>query len=258
MTLQQPMPTASPSLAGHSDIARLGVERLTVRFQGLAAISNVTLAMERHEVFGLIGPNGAGKTTLVNCLTGFQRPTEGRVVFGDYDTAAWAAADFRRHGIARTFQAGRLFHDMTVLENAEVTGVALGLSRGKAQALAEELIGWLGIGDKRHLPASSLAYTDQRRLGIARALMLRPAFILLDEPAAGMSDAECEDLAQVITAIPKAFLCGVLLIEHNMHLVMGICDRIHVLDGGQSVAEGTPAEIQRHEAVLAAYLGMED
>lgn len=258
MSLQKPLTAIGTRLAGQTDNARLGVDQLTVRFQGLAAISNVTLAIERHQVVGLIGPNGAGKTTLVNCLTGFQKPTEGRVIFGDYDTADWGPTDFRRHGIARTFQAGRLFNDMTVLENAEVTGVALGLSRDKARTLAMELIGWLGLGDKRHLPASVLAYTDQRRLGIARSLMLRPAFILLDEPAAGMSDAECDELAKIITDIPKEFLCGVLLIEHNMHLVMGICDRIHVLDGGQSVAEGTPAEIQKHEAVLAAYLGMEN
>ncbi|WP_339947216.1 ABC transporter ATP-binding protein [uncultured Albimonas sp.] len=242
---------------GATDDATLAVESLTVRFQGLAAISEVSLAMQRHEIFGLIGPNGAGKTTLVNCLTGFQKPTEGRVLVGDADASAWSPPEFRRHGIARTFQAGRLFAEMSVLDNVEVTGVGLGQSRRAAQADARELLDWIGLGDKAGAPASALAYTDQRRLGIARAMMLSPAFVLLDEPAAGMSDSECEDLMEIVAAIPKAFVCGVLLIEHNMRVVMGICDRIHVLDGGRTLAEDVPAAIQRHEEVMAAYLGME-
>ncbi|EWY37762.1 branched-chain amino acid ABC transporter ATP-binding protein [Skermanella stibiiresistens SB22] len=243
--------------AGGASAAELRAEHLTVRFQGLAAISDVSLQVERHQVFGLIGPNGAGKTTLVNCLTGFQRPTEGRVLAGRTDTAGWSPTEFRRNGIARTFQAGRLFTDMTVVENAEVTGVSLGLSRRAARVQAMELLDWIGIADKADEHASILAYTDQRRLGIARALMLSPAFILLDEPAAGMSDAECEDLMVLVASIPTTFICGVLLIEHNMRVVMGISDRIHVLDGGRTLAEGTPGEIQRHEAVMAAYLGLE-
>ncbi|MDF2230968.1 ABC transporter ATP-binding protein [Albimonas sp. CAU 1670] len=242
---------------GASDDAELGVENLTVRFQGLAAISDVSLKMQRHEIFGLIGPNGAGKTTLVNCLTGFQKPTEGRVMMAGRDITGWAPTEFRRHGIARTFQAGRLFPDMTVLENAEVAGVGLGQSRRAAQADARELLEWIGLSDKIETPASALAYTDQRRLGIARAMMLSPAFVLLDEPAAGMSDSECEELMEIVHAIPKTFVCGVLLIEHNMRVVMGICDRIHVLDGGKTLAEDVPDAIQRHEEVMAAYLGME-
>jgi branched-chain amino acid transport system ATP-binding protein len=119
------------------------------------------------------------------------------------------------------------------------------------------MLAWIGLADKSQWHAGTLAYTDQRRLGIARALVLSPAFILLDEPAAGMSDAECEDLMVLVASIPQIFTCGVLLIEHNMRVVMGISQRIHVLDGGRTIAEGTPDEVQRHEAVLAAYLGME-
>ncbi|GJD48619.1 Lipopolysaccharide export system ATP-binding protein LptB [Methylobacterium crusticola] len=242
---------------GLTNAAALAVDGLSVRFQGLAAISGVSLALQRHEVFGLIGPNGAGKTTLVNCLTGFQRPTQGRVLLGAADTAGWSAAQFRQRGVARTFQAGRLFRDMSVIENVEVTGAGLGLSLRAAKEHARALLHWIGLSDKERLPAGALAYTDQRRLGMARALVLSPAFVLLDEPAAGMSDAECEDLMELVASIPRTFTCGVLLIEHNMRVVMGISRRIHVLDGGRTLAEGTPEEIQRHEAVMAAYLGLE-
>ena len=240
-----------------SNASELAADTLSVRFQGLAALSAVSLTAQRHEVFGLIGPNGAGKTTLVNCLTGFQRPTEGRVVLGRADTAGWPAARFREQGVARTFQAGRLFKDMTVTENVEVTAAGLGLGLRHAREHARAMLDWIGLSEKAAWHAGALAYTDQRRLGIARALVLSPAFILLDEPAAGMSDAECEDLMVLVASIPRVFTCGVLLIEHNMRVVMGISQRIHVLDGGRTIAEGTPAEIQRHAAVLAAYLGME-
>jgi len=242
---------------GVTNASVLAASGLSVRFQGLAAISDVSLAVQRHEVFGLIGPNGAGKTTLVNCLTGFQRPTEGRITLGDTDTTGWPAPRFRERGVARTFQAGRLFKDMTVAENVEVTATGLGLGLRRAREHARSMLAWIGLTDKAHWHAGALAYTDQRRLGIARALVLSPAFILLDEPAAGMSDAECEDLMVLVASIPQTFTCGVLLIEHNMRVVMGISQRIHVLDGGRTIAEGTPWEIQKHDAVLAAYLGME-
>jgi branched-chain amino acid transport system ATP-binding protein len=252
-------PYAEPAVRGADrsllNEGELAAENLSVRFQGLAAISEVSLNLQRHEVLGLIGPNGAGKTTLVNCLTGFQPPTDGRVLLGGTDTAGWPAARFRRHGIARTFQAGRLFKDMTVAQNVEVTAAGLGLNLRDARVHGRAMLDWIGLSDKAHLNAGGLAYTDQRRLGIARALVLSPAFLLLDEPAAGMSDAECEDLMELVASIPSVFTCGVLLIEHNMRVVMGISQRIHVLDGGRTIAEGTPQEIQRHESVLAAYLG---
>ena len=137
----------------------LGADKLSVRFQGLAAISDVSLTVQRHEVFGLIGPNGAGKTTLVNCLTGFQRPTEGRVILGGIDTAGWPTTRFREHGVARTFQAGRLFKDMTVTENVEVTAAGLGLSLRGARAHAKAMLAWIGLSDKASLHAGALAYT---------------------------------------------------------------------------------------------------
>lgn len=238
--------------------SELVAENLTVRFQGLFAISDVTVKVKKGEILGLIGPNGAGKTTLVNCLTGFQKPTEGRILLDGRPTNGWSPPQFRQHGVARTFQAGRLFGDMSVLENVQTAGIALGMGKREGRIAALELLDWIGIADKDDLPASSLAYTDQRRLGIARAMMPSPDFILMDEPAAGMSDAETEALMDLVIKVPARFSCGVLLIEHNMHLVMNACSRIHVLDGGKSLAEGQPEDIKRHEAVIGAYLGIED
>jgi branched-chain amino acid transport system ATP-binding protein len=246
-----------PSGIGQAQAAELTAEGIVVQFQGLLAISDVSLKVERHEVFGLIGPNGAGKTTLVNCLTGFQRPTSGRVALAGEDTTGWTPDRFRKRGIARTFQAGRLFRDMTVAENVEVTALGLGMSRRAAHQHAMAMLAWVGLADRADAVAGTLPYTDERRVGIARAMVLSPAFVLLDEPAAGMSDAECDDLMHTIAAIPKEFTCGVLLIEHNMGVIMGVCDRIHVLDGGRTIAQGLPAEIRGDAAVISAYLGME-
>jgi branched-chain amino acid transport system ATP-binding protein len=246
-----PVSTAAPQ----SQAASLSAEGVCVRFQGLSALTDVTLSVGRTEIFGLIGPNGAGKTTLVNCLTGFQQPSAGKVSLGDDDTSGWSPARFRKSGIARTFQAGRLFKEMTVLENVEAAAVALGLKRARATIHAMAVLDWMGVAERSRVRAGALAYTDERRVGIARALVLSPAFILLDEPAAGMSDVECDELMEAVAQIPKTFVCGVLLIEHNMRIIMGVCDRLHVLDGGKTIAEGSPQAIQRDAAVIAAYLG---
>jgi branched-chain amino acid transport system ATP-binding protein len=244
--------------AGARNVAgphELCCDAVEVRFGGLAAISGVSLSVRRGEIFGLIGPNGAGKTTLVNCLTGFQKPTSGAIRLDGTDVTGWRPERLRKAGVARSFQAGRLFRDMTVLDNVEVTAVGMGLGRRQAAAAAMEMLLWIGLADKAERIAGSLAYTDERRVGVARALMLSPAFVLLDEPAAGMSDSECDELMRLVAEIPRSFDCGVLLIEHNMRVIMGISERIHVLDGGRSIAEGTPREIRGDEAVIAAYLG---
>jgi branched-chain amino acid transport system ATP-binding protein len=240
-----------------SQAQSLWAEGISVQFGGLTAIGDVTLHLERGKILGLIGPNGAGKTTLVNCLTGFQAPTHGRILLGGASTEGWTAEHFRHRGVARTFQAGRLFKHLSVIENIEVTANGMGLGRRHAHRLALEMLDWIGLTEKADLVAGGLAYTDERRVGIARALMLSPAFILLDEPAAGMSDAECDELSRIVLAIPKTFSCGILLIEHNMRMVMGTCDWIHVLDSGRTIAEGSPDEIKNNNAVIAAYLGGE-
>jgi branched-chain amino acid transport system ATP-binding protein len=250
----QPKAIAAPAERNVA-VPELMVEGIDVRFGGVAALSEVSLSIRRREICGLIGPNGAGKTTLVNCITGFQSPSKGRVRLAGADVTNWGPERVRRAGVARTFQSGRLFRDMTVLENVEVTAVGLGLSRSCAARAAMETLEWLGLASKAGMIAGTVPYTDERRVGIARALVVLPRFLLLDEPAAGMSDAECDELMRLVAAIPDDFGCGLLLIEHNMRVIMGVSQRIHVLEGGRSIAEGKPSDIQNNRAVIAAYLG---
>jgi branched-chain amino acid transport system ATP-binding protein len=241
--------------AAANDAANLIADDVTIAFGGLLAIRNVNLRLARHEILGLIGPNGAGKTTLVNCFTGFQKPSSGEIWIGGTRASTWKPERFRRAGISRTFQAGRLFRNMTVLENVEVTAAGLGQKKQVSRRLALEILDHLSIADKAQTIAGALPYTDERRVGIARALVVPPAFVLLDEPAAGMTDTECDELMKVISSVPNDFGCGVLIVEHNMRAVMGTCHRIHVLDSGRTIAEGTPAEIKANRAVIDAYLG---
>lgn len=237
------------------DPARLRARGLVVRFEGLVAVDGVSLSLARGEIFGLIGPNGAGKSTLVNALTGFERPARGSVHLDDVEITRWPAARIARHGVGRTFQAVRLFRGLSVLENLAAAGVGSGLSRPAAEARARGILDWMGFGSRAGTLAGALPYGDERRVGIARALAIAPRFLLLDEPAAGMSDIECDELVQLVERIPGAFGCGVLLIEHNMRVIMNACARIHVIDTGRTLAEGTPAEIRDHPGVIGAYLG---
>jgi branched-chain amino acid transport system ATP-binding protein len=235
----------------------LSAKDLSVSFGALVAINSVSLSIERSQIFGLIGPNGAGKTTVINCLTGFLKPNSGAIQLGERNITNWSPNELRRAGIARTFQSSRLFGGMSVLENVEAAALALGGTRRVARRHAAEILSWIGLRHRTEVIAGTLAYTEAARVGIARALVGRPAFVLLDEPAAGMSDHECDDMIKVIQQLPKLFGCGVLLIEHNMHVVMKICSHIHVLDGGKTLAEGSPAAIQTNEDVISAYLGDE-
>jgi branched-chain amino acid transport system ATP-binding protein len=233
----------------------LSASGVSVAFEGLRALSNVTLDVPRENVTGLIGPNGAGKTTLVNVLTGFQKPTAGEVRLDGEPIGGVPPHRVRKKGIARTFQSGRLFQDLSVLDNLEVTGVGLGLSRREAAARADAMLDWIGISHLAERMAGGLPYTDERRVAIGRALMLEPAYLLLDEPAAGMSAEEAQDLASLIRRIIAEVKCGVLLIEHNIGLVLNICDHIHVLDSGEVIEVGPPSAIKASEKVRHAYMG---
>lgn len=233
----------------------LSAAGVSVSFEGLKALSKVTLDVPRERVTGLIGPNGAGKTTLVNVLTGFQKPTSGSVALDGESIVGVPAHRVRQKGIARTFQSGRLFADLSVLDNLEVTGVGLGLPRRDAARKADEMLEWIGIGHLAERLAGGLPYTDERRVAIGRALMLAPRYLLLDEPAAGMSAEEAGELATLIRRIIVEVKCGVLLIEHNIGLVLNICDHIHVLDSGEIIEVGPPAVIKASEKVRHAYMG---
>ena len=223
--------------------------------RGVKAVDGVELVLRRGEILGLIGPNGAGKTTLVNVLSGFQRATAGAVVLDGRDVTLWSTADIARAGVIRTFQDVRLFPGLTVFENVEVAAAASGVSRRSARTLAHDLLDRLLLEHRAGLAASGLPHGEERRLALARALATRPSFLLLDEPAAGLNEAESDELVGALAALRDAFGLGLLVIEHDMRLIMQLSERIQVLDHGRTIAVGTPTQIRSDPAVLTAYLG---
>ncbi len=224
-------------------------------FAGVQALRDIDLEVHRHEVVGLIGPNGAGKSTLVNVMTGFDFPSSGAVELEGREVTRWPPHRRGRAGIARTFQHSRSFRELSVAENVEVAALGVGTRPREARRRAAELLGLLGLASQADSPAGTLAHGDERRLGVARALATEPRFVLMDEPAAGLPEAEVPDFAAVVRAVRDEHNAGVLLIDHNMALIMEVCDRIQVLDQGSTLAEGTPDEIRVNLDVAAAYLG---
>jgi branched-chain amino acid transport system ATP-binding protein len=241
-------------------------------FGGLVAVNDVDLAVERGAVAGLIGPNGAGKTTLFNMLTGLYRPTAGRIALDGVEIAGRAPHAIAAHGIGRTFQNIRLFTEMSAIENVLV-GMHARLSAGvlrsvirtpgvrreeeRARQRARELLALVGLPRRDEARAGSLSYGDQRRLEVARALATEPKLVLLDEPTAGMNTQETAGFMRFVERLRGEMSLTVLLIEHDMRLVMGVCDRITVLDHGEKIAEGTPEEVRANRRVVEAYLGRE-
>lgn len=252
--------------------AILEVQALTRRFGGLVAVNEVSFAVESQEIFGLIGPNGAGKTTLFNLITGLIPPSEGKVSCQGESLAQCRPHQIAAKGIARTFQNLRLFGNLSVLENVAIAQhlhyqtpllqTILGLPPTAQEERATErksmeLLALMGLDNKAEQLAHNLAYGDQRRLEIARALALNPKLLLLDEPAAGMNPSEKGALSQLIRQIRRDFNLTIIVIEHHVPLVMGLCDRIAVLDFGQLIALGPPEIVRSDPAVIEAYLGDE-
>jgi branched-chain amino acid transport system ATP-binding protein len=219
------------------------------------ALQGVTLELHRGEVLGLIGPNGAGKTTLVNLISGHDLPSSGSIELDGQDVTRWRPGRRARAGLARTFQHGHVFRGLTVRENVEVAALGVGARRSEARRRATALLELLGLGHRTDDLAARLPHGEERKLGVARALAMRPAYVLMDEPAAGLPDAEVPAFAAAVRMVRHEYGAGVLVIDHNMTLMMDVCDRLHVLDQGRSLAEGTPAEIRANIDVVSAYLG---
>jgi ABC-type branched-subunit amino acid transport system ATPase component len=234
----------------------LEVVDVSKSFAGVHALQGVTLRIREGAIVGLIGPNGSGKTTLLNCVAGAFAPTGGTISLDGEPIGGRPAYDLASHGIVRTFQNVRLFDRLTALQNVEISAIAAGkVGRGEARTHAKALLAQLGLGEHEDRYASTLSYGDQRRLELARALAAGPRFMLLDEPAAGMNEAESEQLRESIDRIRRERKCGVLVVDHDLRLIMRLCDHIFVLNEGRVISQGKPEAVRRDPAVIAAYIG---
>ncbi len=233
----------------------LVVEGVSKRFAGLHALDDVSIRVRPGEILGLIGPNGSGKTTLINVVTGLLPPTAGQIEVDGTDITGRAAHRIARTGVARTFQRVRLFSDLTVLENVEVAAVGVGMPRRRAREQAHSVLEELGVAMWSGRLAGELPYGLERRIEVARALAMNPKYLLLDEPAAGLDEEESNELLRTLAPIPAAKGLGILVVDHDMTLIMRLCNRLHVLNYGRTIGEGTPEEVRVIPEVVEAYLG---
>ncbi|MBL4750554.1 MAG: ABC transporter ATP-binding protein [Amylibacter sp.] len=233
----------------------LKISDISVEFSGLKALDHVSMHLNPGEILGLIGPNGSGKTTTINAITGQVPLSTGTVSAGEDTLSGLSPRKIARLGIARSFQIVRLFNDLTVEENVEASALAQGEGRRKARIAAQEMLAEFDLMGRADELAGNLNYGDKRRVEIARALVAKPRFLLLDEPAAGMNEAESETLLNLLSILPKQRNLGLLIIDHDMPLIMRLSHRVHVLASGRTIAEGDVNEVRNNPAVIEAYLG---
>jgi branched-chain amino acid transport system ATP-binding protein len=238
--------------------ALLQAEGLSVAFEGVHAVEGVDIELGQGEVLGLIGPNGAGKTTMVNALTGYVRPNAGEIHLGPQRTTRWGPGRLARAGVARTFQNVRLFGPLSVADNVRAAALAINRNGRAATSTTRELLERFHLTHRADAPAASLPYGEARWLGIARAMALRPRFLMLDEPAAGLTEPESRELLEVLTQVPGNDGCGLLVIDHDLHFILNLCQRVQVLDYGRTIAVGTADEVRADKEVQRAYLGSEE
>ena len=235
----------------------LVASEVSVEFAGLRALDRVSLALPQGEILGLIGPNGSGKTTLVNAITGQVPLRHGRITAGEVDLTGRPPREVALAGVARTFQVGRHFDRLTVLESVAAAALSHGAGMAAAKARARGLLEEFGLGARHDDLAGGLSFGDKRRVEVARALAGDPQFLLLDEPAAGMNDVETEALLELLSGLPGSRGLGLLIIDHDMSLIMRLCGRLHVLASGRTIAEGDRQAVRDDPAVIEAYLGHE-
>ena len=248
-------------LAARTEVATGVLEAVDIvkRFGGVQALRGVSLELSERQIVGLIGPNGSGKTTLLNCISGVFPPTSGHIVLDGQGIARRGGHRIARAGVVRTFQNIRLFGALTALQNVEVGALGAGrVRRADSREYAQRVLDQLGIAHLADRWAATLSYGDQRRLEVARALAGVPRFLLLDEPAAGMNETESEELRGSIEQIRSELGCGILVVEHDLRLIMRLCDTVYVLSEGLVISRGTPEEVRSDPAVIAAYIGEEE
>lgn len=233
----------------------LRARNLSRSYDAVKAVSDLSLEIMPQEIIGLIGPNGAGKTTLINLLSGFDLPTSGTIEFAGQVITRWSVPRRARAGLARTFQHGHLFSDLSLRENVELAALGIGMRGSDAQRQAGDLLEALELTERADVLAGALSHGEQQKVSVARALATRPRLVLLDEPAAGLSELDIDELAALLVDVRSRFNASVLVVEHNIGLIMRVSDRVHVLDGGRTLATGTPLQIRENLDVAAAYLG---